>query len=283
VIQGLGGLSDVASGYEAFIVDLWGVMHDGVTPYCGAVDCLRQLAGRKILLLSNAPRRAASAQAMLRRLGIADHLYTDILTSGEATWLALRGRTDPWFARLGARVYHIGPQRDRNVMDGLGLTQVATPRDADFVLNTGPDDDTTDPCDLDAFIPELDACLSARLPMICANPDLVVYRAGVRLLCAGSLAAYYSGAGGEVRLLGKPHLPIYRMALDCLGVSPERVLAIGDSLHTDIAGAAMAGLDSVWVLGGIHHEEVGGDTENANALALDGGFQPTFLIDRLVW
>jgi HAD superfamily hydrolase (TIGR01459 family) len=220
---------------------------------------------------------------MLRRLGIPDHLYTDILTSGEATWLALRNRTDPWFARLGTRVYHIGPERDQNVMEALGLTCVAAPRQADFVLNTGPDDDTIDPFDLQGFVPELDACLAAGLPMICANPDLIVVRAGVRLLCAGTLAEYYSRSGGDVYALGKPHDQIYRMALDRLGVSRERVLAVGDSLHTDIAGAARAGLDSVWVLGGIHHDEVGDYAEKAEALARDGGLRPTFMIDRLVW
>jgi len=283
VTQTLPGLAEIAGRYEGFIIDLWGVMHDGVAPYMDAVHCLRQLAGRRILLLSNAPRRAASAQAMLRRLGIADDLYSAILTSGEATWLALRDRADPWFARLGTRVYHLGPQRDRNVLEGLGLTRVARPCEAEFVLNTGPDDDTTDPRDLASFIPELENCLRSQLPMICANPDLVVIRAGVRLLCAGALAAFYKERGGDVFSLGKPDPAIYQMALDCLAVVPGRILAIGDSLHTDIAGAAAIGLDSVWVLGGIHREEIGGNSEYAKAIAMKYQLRPTFLLDRLVW
>jgi HAD superfamily hydrolase (TIGR01459 family) len=276
-------LRDVAGEYDGFIIDLWGVMHDGVTPYAGALECLRQLAGRKILLLSNAPRRAASAQAMLRQLGIADSQYCDILTSGEATWLALRDRTDPWFARLGTRVYHLGPLRDRNVMEGLGLTVANAPREADFVINTGPDDDSTDPSDITAFMPELEACVQARLPMICANPDLVVVRAGVRLLCAGALAEAYATRGGDVFSLGKPDPAIYRMALERLGVAPAKVLAIGDSLHTDIAGATQAGLDSLWVLGGIHWDEIGGSIESAQELAKRRNLQPTFGLHRLVW
>jgi HAD superfamily hydrolase (TIGR01459 family) len=282
-MQRIGGLSEIAGRYDGFIIDLWGVMHDGVTPFPGAVQCLERLAGRPTLLLSNAPRRAAAAQTMLRRLGIADHLDGRILTSGEATWLALRDRSDPWFARLGTRVYHIGPQRDRNVMEGLGLTLISVPGDATFTLNTGPDDDTTDPRDLTAFIPELEACLSARLPMICANPDHIVMRAGVRLLCAGALAAFYAAQGGDVVSLGKPDPAIYRMALDILGIPARRVLAVGDSLHTDIAGAANAGIDSLWVQGGIHWDSTEGDVERAAKLASEFGLHPGFMIDRLIW
>jgi HAD superfamily hydrolase (TIGR01459 family) len=279
----LRGLSEIAENYDGFIIDLWGVMHDGVMPFPGAVRCLERLAGRQTLLLSNAPRRAASAQRMLRQLGIADHLYSFILTSGEATWLALRDRSEPWFARLGTRVYHIGPQRDRNVMEGLGLTLATVPDQAEFVLNTGPDDDATDPRDLAAFMPELAACLRARLPMICANPDLVVVRAGVRLLCAGALAGFYTAQGGDVFSVGKPDPAIYRMAMATLGAPVSRILAIGDSLHTDIAGAAQSGIDSLWILSGIHWEETAGDPQRAARLAGQAGLDPGFVMDRLIW
>jgi HAD superfamily hydrolase (TIGR01459 family) len=277
------GLSDIAHLYDGFIIDLWGVVHDGVTPYPGALECLHNLAGRKTLLLSNAPRRAASAQSMLRALGIADSLYSAILTSGEATWLALRDRSDPWFARLGTRVYHLGPQRDRNVLDGLDLTIADAPENADFMVNTGPDDDSQDPRDLATFMPELEACLAVGLPMICANPDRVVYRAGVRILCAGALAEYYTSRGGDVVSLGKPDPAIYRMALTTLNVPAGRILAIGDSLHTDIAGAAGAGIDSYWVLGGIHWDSLASDPSGASALAAQAGLSPRFALPRLVW
>ena len=279
-IQGLG---DIAAGYDGFIVDLWGVVHDGVRPYPAALDALRHLDGRPVLLLSNAPRRAASAQAMLRRMGVADGLYTGILTSGEATWLALRDRTDPWFARLGRRAYHLGPQRDRNVLVGLDLIVVARPAEAEFLVNTGPDDGVADPGALDAFVPELDACLDAGLPMICANPDLVVMRDGVRILCAGSLARYYQGRGGEVVSLGKPDPAIYVRALEMLAVPAARVLAIGDSLHTDIGGAAGAAIDSLWVLGGIHAAALAGDDAAASAEAAAQGLRPKAMIERLTW
>ena len=278
----IGGLAEVARDYDGFIIDLWGVVHNGVAPYPAALDCLRRLAGKRVLLLSNAPRRAASARRMLLRMGVSDGLYTGILTSGEAVWLSLHDRTDPWFARLGCRVYHLGPERDRGILDGLGLESVPSPDAADFVLNTGPDDDVADASTLDVFVPELQACLRAGLPMVCANPDLVVMRDGVRLLCAGALAEYYRAAGGDVVALGKPYPAIYAMALERLDVPAGRVLAIGDSLHTDIAGAASAGLASAWVLGGIH-SDVLHDQAAAESLAAARGAAPSMIIDHLTW
>ncbi len=283
MIPRIAGLAEIAAGYDGFIVDLWGVVHDGVRPYPAALEALARLAPRPVLLLSNAPRRAASAQAMLRRMGVADGLYTAILTSGEATWFALRDRTDPWFARLGRRVYHLGPQRDRNVLEGLDLTITARPEQADFVVNTGPDDDMNDPGTLETFVPELDSCLAAGLPMICANPDLVVMRDGVRILCAGSLANHYAAAGGDVVSLGKPAPAIYVRALEILALPPGRVLAIGDSLHTDIGGAAAAGIDSLWVLGGIHATALAGDDALAQAEAAAQGLTPVAMTEKLAW
>ena len=276
------GLREIAVDYDGFIIDLWGVVHDGVTPYPAALDCLGRLRGRPITLLSNAPRRGVSAQSMLRLLGVGDELYSNILTSGEAAWLALRDRTDPWFARLGHTVYHLGPQRDRNVLDGLGLRLVGTPEKADFLLNTGPDDDAKEPRELAVFVPELDECLRAQLPMICANPDLSVVRGGVRLLCAGALAEYYRQAGGDVFSLGKPDPAIYRMALEMLTVPADRVLAIGDSLRTDVAGAAGYGLASVWVLDGVHADQAVNEA-SARSLASDYKLCPTAMMRRLAW
>jgi HAD superfamily hydrolase (TIGR01459 family) len=275
----LPGLAAIADQYDGFILDLWGVIHDGITPYPGALDCLRRLAGRPVLLLSNAPRRAASVQRTLRHLGIEDALYTHILTSGEATWQALHDRTDPWFAALGSRVLHLGPARDRSVLDGLGMEIVTTPEQADLLLNTGPDDER-ESASLETFIPELHASLHAGLRMICANPDLEIVRGNARILCAGALAAWYEAQGGDVRWIGKPDPAIYRTAKSRL---PKRLLAIGDSLRTDIAGAAAAGLDSVWVLGGIHLAELGNDPAAAARAAAAVSLSPTFVMSKLAW
>ena len=279
MIAMLQGMAPLATRYDAFIIDLWGVIHDGVAPFPGALECLRRLRGRPVLLLSNAPRRAESVRGTLRGLGIGDSLYSDLLTSGEATWLALRDRTDPWFAALGHRVWHLGPQRDRGVIEGIGLTVAARPQDADFLLNTGPDD-RRDTAAMEEFTSDLHACLAAGLKMVCANPDLEIVRGGTRILCAGALAAWYEAHGGAVRSIGKPDPAIYAQALAMLTVAPDRVLAIGDSLRTDIAGAAAAGIDSLWVLGGIHAEELQGDPANT---AYGAGLAPAAMISQLVW
>jgi HAD superfamily hydrolase (TIGR01459 family) len=278
----LPGLSAIADAYDGYILDLWGVVHDGVQPFAGALDCLSRLRGRPVLLLSNAPRRALAVQHSLQRLGVANTLYSHILTSGEAAWQALHDRRDAWFQALGRRVFHLGPRRDRSVFEGLAMTQVMTPADADLILNTGPDD-TRETETLAHFIPDLTACLGVGLKMICANPDLEIVRGDRRILCAGALAAWYEAKGGDVRWIGKPDPAIYRSALAMLGLPADRVLAIGDSLRTDIAGAAGAGLDSLWVLGGLHAAELGHDPHAAERAAVVAGLHPVATIDKLVW
>ena len=280
----LDGMAALAGRYDGFILDLWGVIHDGVRAYDGAADCLRRLrdAGKRCVLLSNAPRRSFAAEQMLAEMGLPPELYAGVLTSGEAVHLALQTRSDPWFAALGRRVWHLGPERDRNVMDGLDLQRVAAPAEADFVLNTGPDDHRS-PTDVAAFEDELQECARHGLKMICANPDLEVIRGGERVICAGALAMRYQQLGGEVRSLGKPDPAIYTPVLEMLGTSPARTLAVGDSLRTDIAGAVAAGLASCWVLGGIHAEALGGDEAAASAEAAKAGLYPVAIVPRFVW
>ena len=276
------GFAPLAERYGGFIVDLWGVIHDGVTPYEGAIDCLERLRdlGKPAVLLSNAPRRAAVAQAGMRDMGIPDALYTDILTSGEVTRTLLRERTDPWFAALGRRMFHIGPERDRNLYEGLEVESVDTPVGADFVLNTGPD--YRSPTDLFMYEDTLRECAAAHLPMICANPDLEVIRGGEPVICAGALARHYEAIGGDVRWVGKPDPAVYRPALAALRRPSAQVLAVGDSLRTDIAGAAAAGIDACWVLGGIHRR-LGDDPAAAVALARAEGLAPVACVPAFVW
>lgn len=275
----LADLPDFTADYDGFIVDLWGVLHDGLAPYPGAIEALRALAPKPVLLLSNAPRRAAAAREALRKLGFEDDLYSAILTSGEASWQALAQRDAPWLTGRGSRIYHLGPPRDRSVLEGLDATLASAPQEADLLLNTGPDDHR-DPTDISAYIAELQACLDGGLVMLCANPDLHVIRGGIRILCAGALAEWYAAHGGQVHSIGKPYPGIYRQALDMLGLPANRVLAIGDSLRTDIAGGQAAGLASLWVLGGLHAEELGGDPQRARALAAAYGLSPTAMIAR---
>lgn len=277
----LRGFGEIAGEYDGFVVDLWGVVHDGVRPYEGAPACLARLAaaGKRCVMLSNAPRRADAVQRQLRRMGIPDEHYAGIMTSGEATHAALRDRPDDWYRALGDRVLHIGPERDRGLLAGLGLTVADAPAEASFVLNTGPDD-LGDPSSVAAFEPVLRACAAAGLPMLCANPDLEVIRGGVRIICAGALALRYAELGGDIRSLGKPDPAIYAPTLAMLGV-PGRVLAVGDALRTDIAGAAAAGLDACWVLGGLHGAHRGGDGGAEEAAR--AGLRPLATLPSFTW
>jgi HAD superfamily hydrolase (TIGR01459 family) len=276
----LDGLAAISAEYDGYIIDLWGVIHDGVRAYPGALDCLGALRaqGKRVVLLSNAPRRAALAGDGLRAFGLDETLYDAIVTSGEATYHALRQRPDPWFERLGTVVYHLGPVRDRSVFEGLGLALAARPEAASFVLNTGPDDERN-PTDPAAFDDVLRACRDAGLPMLCANPDLTVVRDGLSIICAGGLAERYEAIGGDVRAIGKPDPAIYEEALAALGARRDRVVVIGDSLRTDIAGAANAGLAAVWILGGIHALAEAQAAQAAAAV----GLSPEYAMDRLVW
>jgi len=278
------GFAALAERYDGFVLDLWGVIHDGVNPLPGSVETLRRLRalGKRSVLLSNAPRRAWAAQEAMRRMGIADDLYDGILTSGEAVWRALRDRPDAWWRALGDRVFHLGPERDRNVMDDLGLIIVDDPAAASFVLNTGPDDlrDPTTPAE---FEDVLQACRAAGLPMVCGNPDMEVIRGGKRIMCAGRLAVRYRELGGDCRMLGKPDPAIYTPVLAMLGVARPRVLAVGDALATDIAGAAAVGLDSCWVLGGIHGADLAGDAARIEAAARQAGLSPVAVVPDFRW
>ncbi len=283
-MQHLSRFSEIAGGYDGFILDLWGVIHDGVTPYPGAAACLAalQAAGKRVVLLSNAPRRAHVAQEAMRGMGLADDLYTDIMTSGEATHRMLRDRDDAWFAGLGNQVFHLGPERDRNVIERLELARVDDPAAASFVLNTGPDDLHSN-TELVDHEPALQACLAAGLPMICANPDFEVIRGGARVICAGLLTARYEALGGTARWIGKPDPAIYGPVMDMLGLDRGRVLAVGDALRTDIAGAKAAGIDSCWVLGGIHAAELGDAPGAVDDAAAALGLAPVACLPAFVW
>ena len=275
-------LGEFSDRYDGFVVDLWGVVHDGVHPLPGAPEALRAMraAGKHVVLLSNAPRRAAAAAGMLRAMGIADADYDALVTSGEATRDLLLGRDDPFFAALGARVFHLGPERDRNVLDGVAVKVVPSPDEADWVLNTGPDDEA--PAALEDLLPALERMRLQGLPMVCANPDLEVIRGGVRVICAGLLARLYAERGGMVRLVGKPDPAIYGPIIARLGGDKARIAAVGDALATDMAGARAVGIDGIWVLGGIH-AALAGRHDEAEAEAAVAGVAPVATLPGLVW
>jgi HAD superfamily hydrolase (TIGR01459 family) len=285
----LGGLSAVAERYDGYILDLWGVLHDGVRPYPGVVNALQRLKrqGKRTIILSNGPRRAVSLARRTGEIGIAPDLYDELHSSGEETWRLLRERAEPAIAALGRRVFPIVPERDRDLFDGLDLEIVESPAAADFLLATG----LADAAEAVAAYEQVLAAGAARgRPMLCANPDLEVVRAGVREFCAGALAARYEALGGPVHYVGKPHPAVYQTCLSHLGSIPRsRILAVGDSLRTDVTGAAGVGVDSLLVLGGIHAEELAGaagsrpDPAKLAAACARAGQWPTYAVPAFTW
>ncbi|MBI5165234.1 MAG: TIGR01459 family HAD-type hydrolase [Magnetospirillum sp.] len=249
------GLSVLSDGFDGFILDLWGVIHDGVEAYpnAGATLAALKAAGKRTLLLSNAPRRGPALVEQMARMGLGRELYDLVLSSGEAVHGELARRSDPFYAGLGRRLHHLGPERDTNVFEGLDY-EVAAIDEADFILNTGP---VSFADSVDDYLPVLSRGIARALPMICANPDHVVIRQGQTVVCAGALAARYAEMGGVVNQRGKPDPAIYRTALDMLGVAPARVACVGDALHTDVKGANGVGLAAVFVTQGIHAAALG--------------------------
>ncbi len=288
-LRAINGLSDVAGEFDAFILDLWGVVHDGARAYPPSAATFKSLKadGKKTLLLSNAPRRAYVLEEAMTRMGIARVLYGEVLSSGEATREALISRKDPFFAALGQRAYHLGPERDRSIFDDTGIEILKQPDAADFVVNTGPDG-------LDEGVEDYSAALeiarARNLPMVCANPDMLVIREGKPIVCAGAIAQRYESMGGRVAYRGKPDPAVYNLAVERLGIFDRRRIAVvGDALETDVKGANAAGLSAIWCTGGIHAEALGisygvaADPAKAEALARHEGNVPAMIIPGFFW
>lgn len=285
----LPGLELLAADYDGFILDLWGTIHDGYRPLPGAVDCLDRLcrAGKRILILSNAPRRAHSVIERMDAIAVPRDLYHGVLSSGEAAHLALRDRPDPWHRALGQTCFLLGPPEDDSVLEGLSFGRADALAAADFIIDIGTFRRSDTVADYQELLGE-----GARrgLPMVCCNPDLEVLRGEERELCAGALALRYEALGGDVFWHGKPYAAIYAMSLELLGVDdPGRILAVGDSVRTDVAGAARAGIDSVLITSGIHAETLGvapfddPDPARLEALCAEAGQTPTAAMAAFRW
>jgi len=276
----------LAGDYDVALCDVWGVVHNGVVAAPEACDALTRFRerGGTVVLITNAPRPGERvARTILDRLGVPSAAYDGIISSGDVTRALIA-------ARAGARVFHIGPERDLPLFDGLDSPMAPLER-ADYVVCSGLLDDTVEtPRDYE----ELVARMHARaLPMICANPDVVVERGDTLVYCAGAIADLYAAAGGDVVYAGKPYRPIYEQALDLAEaargqrVQQHRLLAIGDSVRTDLKGAAAFGIDALFVTAGIHAEELG-DRSDPDAATLSGifaaaGVAPKAVMHRLSW
>ena len=256
----LNGLSEIANNYDAFILDIWGVIHNGIEPFPGTINALKQLkaAGKKTCLLSNTARPAAGTIDHLNRMGVTRDLYDDIVTSGEATIAALSEPRDDFHSTCGNDCWFIGNSRTAEVLEYLDLNIVDHPDKASFILNSIAGTHAQD--NKDGIIEYLKIAAQKDLPMVCANPDLVVNVGDQQYECAGTFALHYENMGGRVEYHGKPHPYVYNRCHELLGQPDKaKLCAIGDAFHTDIAGANAFGIDSVLNLVGIHWEEVNMD------------------------
>ena len=288
----LPGLRVLARRYDAFILDLWGVLHDGVQPYPWVIPCLEKLraSGKGLCVLSNAPRRVSRIAAHMAGMGLPPALVDTIYSSGEATFEALTGSfgTLP-FGSSGRRCFHIGRADDARLVSGTDVRLVGDPAEADFVLCTGVK--TVDER-LEDYQGVLWQCLRHKLPLICANPDLEVMQGPLTKLCAGTLAAFYEGEGGHVVSYGKPYRPVYDRCLEILsnrwGSRRDRVLAVGDSFRTDVAGADGAGIDCLLIAAGLDAESLltpdgAVDAAALKRLAAEWGHWPRWTAARFAW
>jgi HAD superfamily hydrolase (TIGR01459 family) len=276
----------LAASYDVVLCDVWGVVHNSLFAFPAACDALARFraGGGTVLLITNAPRAADVVVQLLDKLNVPHDAYDGIVSSGDVT-------RDVIAHRRGESVYHIGPKRDVSVFSEFGIEAFAPPESADYVVCTGLfDDDRETP---ENYRPLLTRLRARNLLMVCANPDLVVERGDRLIYCAGAIADLYGSLGGEVLYAGKPHRPIYEAALakaaTARGQVPmlDRVLAIGDSVRTDLTGASRLGIDCLFVTAGIHAEELGGRETPDAALLLkifaDAERHPKAVMRRLAW
>jgi HAD superfamily hydrolase (TIGR01459 family) len=275
-------LRDLVGGVEVVLSDIWGVVHNGLDSFpeaCEALNTYRRQGGT-VILITNAPRPADSVQRQLRKLGVADDTYDAIVSSGDLTRSFVADHP-------GQKIFWVGPDRDSSIHRGLDA--VMTPLEgADYIICTGLFDDETESAE--DYRATLLQALGRKLPLICANPDIVVERGDRLIYCAGAIAELYRELGGEVVFYGKPHRPIYERAMALAAerrghaIELRKVLAIGDSVRTDLAGAHGFGIDLLFVTRGIHAEEFAGvDQLDAASVKELFGHPPRALMRELRW
>jgi HAD superfamily hydrolase (TIGR01459 family) len=275
-------LRDLVGDVEVVLSDIWGVVHNGLESFpeaCEALNTYRRQGGT-VILITNAPRPADSVQRQLRKLGVADDTYDAIVSSGDLTRSFVADHP-------GQKIFWVGPDRDSSIHRGLDA--VMTPLEgADYIICTGLFDDETESAE--DYRATLLQALGRKLPLICANPDIVVERGDRLIYCAGAIAELYRELGGEVVFYGKPHRPIYERAMALAAerrghaIELRKVLAIGDSVRTDLAGAHGFGVDLLFVTRGIHAEEFAGvDQLDAASVKELFGHPPRALMRELRW
>jgi HAD superfamily hydrolase (TIGR01459 family) len=275
-------LRELVGGVDVVLSDIWGVVHNGLEAFPEACEALHTFRSRggTVILITNAPRPADSVQRQLRKLGVADETYDSIVSSGDLTRLYVADHP-------GRKLFWLGPERDNSIYRGLDAV-LAPLEEADYIVCTGLYDDETESAE--DYRSMMLQARERKLTLICANPDIVVERGDRLIYCAGAIAELYRELGGEVIFYGKPHRPIYERAMALAGerqghpIDRRRVLAIGDSVRTDLTGARDFGIDCLFVTRGIHSEEFEGldQLDPASVMELFG-HPPKALMRELRW
>lgn len=297
VLHGLKYLCE-PSRYKVWLLDQFGVLHDGQNAYAGAIDTLNRIAstGVKLVVISNSSRRAVSTFERMEKLGFDPSLFSGVITSGELTHEYLLRRHDPWFAKLGRKCIHITwTERSSISLEGLDLEVVENPEVADFILAHGTEalglgTGGVRPASLDELETILKLSAGRGIPMVVANPDYVTVEARDLKIMPGSLGLKYEKLGGYVQYMGKPDSVVYQAAAVLTGEDFRDMIAVGDSLCHDIQGGAKSHIDSVFVAGGIHAAElhithIGQQPtpQNLDSLFKMKDICPTYVVPMFTW
>ncbi|MCK5518168.1 MAG: TIGR01459 family HAD-type hydrolase [Alphaproteobacteria bacterium] len=284
------GLYELMDSYDGFIMDQWGVLHNGLVPCDGAIDVLNHLKRRKkqVVILSNSAKRANDNVERLKKLGIRPGHYRGVVSAGEVTWQGLKEQKNLPFKELGKKCYLVSRPNDKSLLEGLDIELVSGIEQAQFILITSFDPVHTKMEDLD---PIFKKAVAMRIPAICANPDVVTIYDRERSIGPGAIAMRYHELGGAIHYIGKPHKTIFRYCLSLFeNIIPSRILIIGDSIQHDIVGGVGMDIDTAFITSGIHTKEfTPGITVEQKRKVMQhltngyGGIQPTWVMDSLVW
>jgi HAD superfamily hydrolase (TIGR01459 family) len=286
------GISDISDSYAGFIIDQWGVLHNGEKPYDGVIECLKELKERNkyVIILSNSGKRSEINKDRLKKIGIGPSLYNKIVTSGEMTWQGLHDQDEGFFQGLGDKCYLISRGNDRSIIDGLDLDVVDDIKDANFLLISGADSPEKT---LEDYEPILKAAVRKQMPALCANPDSRGVMGSQNIMGPGTLARRYQDFGGVIHYIGKPHQPIFKHCAKILqenNIYPGQTVVIGDSMSHDILGGNTASMDTCLVRTGLHAAHFRGvktlvDLDKAlnNLAAQYNGVHPKYMTSSLKW
>ena len=286
------GISDISDSYMGFIIDQWGVLHNGEEVYPGVIECLKELKERKkhIIILSNSGKRSEINKDRLKKLGIGPSLYDEILTSGEMTWQGLETQDEGFFQDLGKKVFVISRGNDTTIIDGLDVEAVDDPDDADFMIISGSDAPEKT---LEDYEPLLKKAVRKQLTALCANPDSLGVMGGQNVMGAGTIARRYTDFGGVVHYIGKPHKPIFQECIKRFqekGIYPGQTIVIGDSMTHDIMGGHLVNIDTCLVRTGLHTSSFKGvkspaDVEKALKMLSKqyNNIMPKYMVGELEW